>query len=292
MHKSIASTMVTLFLASIAVVMYIWKMESTPAITFFPLDPNISFNQATTSLTYVYDEDVEGDFGEINWSTTSTVNLDLYLRQDVSLLFANGRLRGVKSKWMEEAQTIEMEETLRVSDDTFWEAITFHHGEIHHSPDKINSIQRMSHNQLYVYTSIQADPYPFIHFKSALTDPEKQIRQHLHKMMHTQLKTYWNQLFKHFRIQTENYHLVPLTELYKYTETNLPSLSREETEQVIGRLWEGLYKNYIIPAASTGESEWTNYTPVILFDKKGTHLLVLFELNGKKEKLIQRYPGE
>src|SRR5699024_135037 len=80
-----------------------------------------------------------------------------------------------------------------------------------------------------------------------LTDPEKQIRQHLHKMMHTQLKTYWNQLFKHFRIQTENYHLVPLTELYKYTETNLPSLSREETEQVIGRLWEGLYKTTSSP---------------------------------------------
>ncbi|HEX6594449.1 MAG TPA: hypothetical protein VF095_07655 [Bacillota bacterium] len=287
--QSIKYSIFTLLITSL-VITFIWLMKSNPTITFFPLDERLSFNRAITSLTYSDEKDKDVTSPMIKWLTESSTDEKIYLRQDASLLFANGRLRGVKSKWMERAKTIRMKEKLRVTEDTFWEGITFHHGEIHYPSDKIKSIQKMSHDQMYVLSN--KDNQQLIHFKSALTAQEKYLQQQLNERINKQLLKHWNDLFKHFHINRDDYIIVPLTQLYTYEQTSLPSLEKVNRDQMIGRLWEGLYKNYIIPATNTQNSEWTNYMPIILFDKNDTHLLVLFELNGTKEKLLQRYPTD
>ena len=67
-------------------------------------------------------------------------------------------------------------------------------------------------------------------------------------------------------------------------------MSQQETNVLIGRLWEGIYKNYVIPASESSENQLESYIPLILIDKQNTHLYVLFELNGGREQLIQRIP--
>ena len=67
-------------------------------------------------------------------------------------------------------------------------------------------------------------------------------------------------------------------------------MSQQETDVLIGRLWEGIYKSYVIPASESSENQLESYIPLILIDKQNTHLYVLFELNGGREQLIQRIP--
>ena len=67
-------------------------------------------------------------------------------------------------------------------------------------------------------------------------------------------------------------------------------MSQQETDVLIGRLWEGIYKNYVIQASESSENQLESYIPLILIDKQNTHLYVLFELNGGREQLIQRIP--
>ncbi len=211
------------------------------------------------------------------------------MRQDVTLLFDNGRLYGIKTKWKENTDTIKMKEKITGEDSNYYQAISYHHGEVHNPDDQITSIQQMTYDQLYVIdspnTSMQS-------FKKAETDDEHEWERLLGHTTEQQLSYSWNQLMDHFQINKESYTAVPLTGLEKFNHQPLPSFTQEQTNQIIGQLWEGLYKNYVVPFI-TAESEsetLTSFVPVILFNKQNTHLVVLYEVNGKKKRLIQQYP--
>src|SRR5699024_6783171 len=182
----------------------------------------------------------------------------------------NGRLRGVRSKWEQDTASIQLKESLSGKDDSFFQVITYHHGEVHYPDDTIKSIQHMSQDKLYVSGT---------------------ANKKLDKKTKKQLLYHWNQLFKHYNIDETSYTSFPLTHIYTYNHMAITGMSQTETYQIISQLWKRLYNNYIIPAASTKKNAGSNYVPIILFDKEHKHLLVLFELNGKKEKLIQQYPN-
>lgn len=55
----------------------------------------------------------------------------------------------------------------------------------------------------------------------------------------------------------------------------------------MGQLWEGLYKNYLLPIVTRNKPTDT-YVPIILLNKNHNHLLVLYEANHEKKKLIQK----
>ncbi|MBP1971766.1 hypothetical protein J2Z83_003921 [Virgibacillus natechei] len=274
----------TIILTSIFGVVYIIQMNTSPAITYFPIDEETSFTYSDSTLELISEQGY--DSYEIDWESNSQSDTQMYLRQDASLLFDNGRLRGVRSKWVQGTDTIHLKETLISEDSSFFQVISFHHGEVHYPNDEIKSIHQMSNDHLYV---IDSPTTPLDAFKSAEDEFQIEWQILLDRTKKQQLLYHWHDLITHFNISADSYMSVPLTKLVRYGNEPLPSMTQEQTDKVIGRLWEGLYKNYIVPAANTESNELVSYVPIVLFDKEMEHLLVLFELNGKKEQLIQNY---
>ncbi|MFC4558812.1 hypothetical protein ACFO3D_11380 [Virgibacillus kekensis] len=277
---------ITVLTAGITASFLIWNLNSVPAITYFPTDKQTSFEYANTNLDMLSEKTV--DTYEVLWNISSKSDRTLYLRQDASLLFVNGVLRGIRSKWEEDTAGIEIKEKLSGEDSSYFQSISYHHGEVHYPDDRIKSIHTMTYDQLYV---IDSPNTPLESFKVPKDDYETQWSTLLIHTTHQQLLYSWKQLINHFQINNESYLAVPLTRLYKYNHEPLPSFTQDQTNQIIGQLWEGLYKNYILTAKNIEEGEQLNsYIPIILFDKQNKHLIVLYELNGEKHRLIQQYP--
>ncbi|MUK87124.1 hypothetical protein GMD78_01760 [Ornithinibacillus sp. L9] len=278
MRKKLVPTIIFSMITALGI-LYILSNNSVQVITYFPLDELTSYENAATSLDI--NSENKSTYA-IDWTSQSKSEQEIYLRQDVSVLYVNGKLIGIRSKWEQNTDTIRLNQQLQYNVDAYWEAISYHHGEIHHPEDSIRSIQQMTSDQLYVYkrgdNGVQS-------FRIPKTKQEEFKKEKLDKERKQQLLKHWQGLTSHFSIDTTQYDMIPLTELYKYEES-LPGLSKEASAKVIGQLWEGLYKNYIIPI--TDSENVTSYIPLLLMDKEKTHLYVLFELNGEKEQLIQK----
>jgi len=261
------------------------KENTYEAFSFFPLDDQSSIESAGTTLKLT-EEDGLNKYG-IQWKVASSSDKKLYLRQDVSLLFDNGRLRGVKSKWVQNTDKIQFTEKVLSEDSSFFQALTFHHGENHYPNEVIRSVQKMSYDELYV---IDSPTTPIASFENPGDHYEADWKELLDRSSKQQLLFHWHQLLQYFDININHYSPIPLVDLYTFHNNPLPNMSQAQTNTLIGRLWEGLYKNYIIPAIDPPNNQLESYVPLILLEKNNSHLLVLFELNGKKEKLIQRIP--
>ncbi|MGM8365131.1 hypothetical protein ACLIBG_06540 [Virgibacillus sp. W0181] len=264
---------------------YFVYSKSVTTIKFFPIDDNATFLYANTNLKVNTSSDEKY---KINWSSKSKTDKTHYLRQDVSLLYSNGKLKGIRSKWVENTDAIQINEELFDKGENVLETITFHHGEIHDSHDRITSIQTMSNYQLYIIKDQKRNVSAF----SVPTNNKEQEKKELSDLQKEDLLSmHWKKLIQAFHIDINKYQTVPLTGLYRFNEQTLPTFTMEQTDQIIGQLWEGLYKNYVIPILTNEDKTQShkNYTPLILFAKDNTHLIVLFELNGEPEKLIQKY---
>ncbi|MFS0751440.1 hypothetical protein [Oceanobacillus sp. 1P07AA] len=255
------------------------------AISFFPLDDTHTFNYADTKISLIGEEDTNRY--EMQWNINSQSDEELTMRQDVSLLFLNGRLKGVRSKWQQNTDKIDIQENFIGQNSNHFESISFHQGEIHIDDNTIRSIQQMSQDDLYV---IDSPSEPIASFKEPANEYEKEWEEVLNRTSNQQLIYQWQQLIHYYQVDSSNYYVIPLTKLVLYEASPLPNMTKEKSDQVIGQLWEGLYKNYIIPALDPPNDNLSSFVPLILIDKEAKHLFVLFELNGKKEQLIQRLP--
>lgn len=263
--------------------------EDQTVIKFFPLDESKQFEETSSTLTLLAESDK--DEYDIQWKTSSELTEPVYLRQDVSILFVNGRLKGVLSKWKESGQNLFLERIVHGEDSGHYQTVTFHHGEIHYPDDQIKSIQDMSSADLYVIDSPMS---PLESFDVPQDANQKEWKRKLDHTTQQQLNYQWNQLIQHFKIPKSQYEIIPLTDLPNYETKPFPKLSAEQTQQVIGQLWEGLYKNYVLEItgqANQSSKANNSYVPLVLADKDGKHLLVLYEgINGGKQKLLQYYP--
>lgn len=264
---------------------YLYQAKSIPTITYFPLDERSAFESATTSIRLSKNSTDSTYY--LNWEIESKTDKSMYLRQDISLLFANGKLQGVRSKWIQDTASIYQQELVEGYGDILWETISFHHGEIHYPANTIKSIQQLSKDHEYVFKTNQEH---YTSFKQPNTEMENQIKQQLDRTTKQQLLSKWNRLLHRFQIDRNDYMIVPLTNVAMYQHRPLPSFTSKETDQIIGKLWEGLYKNYIIPTTNIKGKQLNSYIPLVLFSNKHDHLLVLYELNGNEEKLLQKYP--
>lgn len=271
-------------LTALFTIIYAFQFISSPAITYFPLNEERSFVEAESEVTLIAEN--AKDLYEMKWIAGSRSDQPLYLRQDATLLFENGMLKGVRSKWVQNTDVIHIEENLLLEDSAFFQVISYHHGEIHDSVSNITSIHRLTSDYLYV---IDSPATPLESFKEPGNNHEAEWKGLLDRTSKQQLLYQWHQLFTYFGINEKNYLAVPLTELDKYQDEPLPSLSQEETDKILGQLWEGLYKNYIIPVVNEETDQVSSYIPIVLFDHNQKHLQVLFELNGEKHQLLQRY---
>lgn len=84
------------------------------AIIFFPINPRVTFSEAKTTLQ-LQSQKRDGKYSLL-WSTSSALDRNAYLRQDISLLFADGRLVDRLSKWKSNSQTLTQEKIVTARD--------------------------------------------------------------------------------------------------------------------------------------------------------------------------------
>jgi len=280
-----------IFFLTVAMLIYVLlptynEPPTEESIIFFPIDPNVKFSQATTTLS-LHPNKINGQY-VLGWNVSSNLDRKAYLRQDISLLFANGRLKGIASKWKENSQIIVQEKDIELKDSQLFQAISFHHGEIHEN-SSIKSSQKMSGDQIFVVDSAH---HPLASFRTAKTSWEKEWEKVLTKTTNEFVAYKTNQLINHYSIQTSKYHRYYLSDLINYNEKPFPGISIDKTKKIVGNLWEGLYKNYFLgikKSDGTIVSPIGSTMPAVLISKDFSHLKVLFETkDGTKMLLVQQ----
>lgn len=267
------------FIISSICLFFILKSNLTvTTMKYFPPDDNVFFDNAETNINLLKNTD------EIEWSVESTSSDVAYLRQDVSLLYENGKFKGVLNKWRQNVDHLDLSKRFYQANSSLLKAISFHHGEIHNPNDQISSIQKMTSDQLYFIN----DRNTIYSFHEPSNADEKKWESDLNKMTDQQLENHWNKLINQLDIAINEYDRIPLTELAQYENKPLPGRTEAETKKIIGQLWEGLYKNYILLLKEKENLQDKHYMPLILLAKNNDHLLVIFELNNTNQKLIQK----
>lgn len=254
------------------------------SMIYFPIDNTVHFTGAVTELMLT--PRIKNDAYELEWKIFSDLDKKIYLRQDIGLLYKNGKLIEVQSKWKEQAKELLQVKQLEETSSGYYKAISFHHGEIHYQHEVIKSAQMMSNDHLYVAdTSGQG----FTSFRTATTAREKEEKKKLDSITKQQLQQSWETLLHTYQIPLKEYHLIPLTELWQYNDKPLPDMTMEETAAAIGRLWEGIYKNYFLGLKrqdGTIVSPIGSAIPIILVNKH--HIIILIEAqNGETFQLLQ-----
>lgn len=253
------------------------KMKDSTTMKYFPLDENLSILDAMTKLSYDKQQD------HINWISRSSSSEPTYLRQDVALIYENGIFKGLQSKWKTDKATIELNNTIPIKTSTVLQAISFHHGEIHHEDDSITSIQKMTNDSLYI-TKKMDDYYAF---HQPETKEDKLTQKRIVSSMDENLDAHLQTMLTYHELSAEEYNILPLSELIVYDNSPLFEFSNETTSRIIGQFWEGFYNEYITLLMSYKDDIPSHYMPFILLSKDKSHLLVLFELDQKQYKLIQ-----
>ncbi|PGT77673.1 MULTISPECIES: hypothetical protein [Bacillaceae] len=256
------------------------------SIIFFPITDSVAFTTASTSLEFV--ENMDDDEYVIEWDVTSFTDKVIFLRQDLSLLFSDGKLIDTLSEWEDQSQKLAQFKKVNGEDSSHYEAISLHYGEIHLEDDQIRSTQQMTSDHLYVIDSEFTNAFSF---KNAQTEEELEWKDILDKVKAQHLEYSWNHLINHYQINKNEYEAIPLTELARYNTEPLLGLSKAKTQEVIGSLWEGLYKNYFL-GLKTKEGKVIepigSAMPLLLFAKDYSHILVLIQAeDGTPFKFIQ-----
>ncbi len=256
------------------------------SFTYFPPDPDVTFDSASTSLSILTQDD-EDEY-TLDWKTESSLSEVAYLRQDLSFLYEEGRLIDSMAIWKENTATLRQKKESTSEDSGHYESITYHYGEIHYPNDVIKSAQQLSYDQLYV---IDSPMTPLESFKKASSEEEKEWQYILDHAMDQQAQLVFKAMVTEYNLHPEDYYIFPLTSLDQYQQRTLPGLSQKQTADTIGGIWEGLYKNYflgIIPPNGPTESPIGSTIPIILLHKHSPYLLILFQTkSGKNIELIQ-----
>lgn len=257
------------------------------SIIFFPIDESVTFDKASTTLEFVGKKD--DDEYIIEWDVTSVTNKEIFLRQDISLLFSDGKLVDTLSEWEDQSQKLAQFKKVIGEDSSHYQAISLHYGEIHLENDLIRSTQAFTNDHLYIIDSEFTDLFSF---KEAHTEEEQEWKDILDKVTQQHLEFSWNQLLDYYEIDKNNYEAIPLIELAKYNTEPLLGLSKNKTQEVIGNLWEGLYKNYFL-GLKTNEGKVIDpigsTMPLILVAKNYSHIVILIQAeNGLPFKFIQK----
>lgn len=251
---------VILIVTTIYMVIMNGKIEKT--ITYFPINEENQFKEAATSLN------LSQATNTVHWHVKSVSDQAAYLRQDVALLYVNGSLKGVLNKWEQQVKKINQAKSIIFNEDPHYlQAISFHHGEFH-DQNEITSIQQLSKDEIYLYKG-----------------QEKVNKSKIKQETNILLQGFWDKLINKYHINEQEYITYPLIEISELSRDLKATFSSNISESVTGRLWEGLYKNYILEAV---QAKANDMMPLILLAKDYSHLIVLYSINGENNKLIQR----
>ncbi|MBH0174583.1 hypothetical protein IHV09_13500 [Fictibacillus sp. 23RED33] len=260
------------------------KKEARESITFFPLDNAFSFKEADSELSFVRGTTSNYD---LLWKVNSETSERVYLRQDIAMIFENGKLNNKMTEWKTSASKIDLEKDIISSIPGLWEAISFHQGEIHLSEEKYRSVQRMSKDYLYAAKLDQS----FSSFQVPKDTTERKAKNELDEKTNKFLQQTLTQTTNFYQIDINEYSVISLESLTDYNSKPLPGFSPSKSQEIIGKLWEGLYKNYFLGITTKNGQRVSpigSSMPFILISKDKKYLFVLFQTtNGENIQLIQ-----
>lgn len=260
--------------------------EMREAIIFFPEDDQVSFVEQGTEIQLLELKDANEYY--LEWQYYSLTDTPVYLRQDVSLLFENGML--VDKKWTTSntKDKIKGKSIFKGEDSGRHEAISFHYAEIHYPEDIIKSKRAMSSDILYI---IDSPLSPIMTFKEPNTTMEQRSKELLDSIIDQQLSYVWDGLIEEFQINQGEYLQIPFNEITKYETEPLYTFTMEETSNIIGKLWESLYRHYILGINTFNDKEYDpigNTLPLILLHEGGDHIIILYETGEQtKQQILQ-----
>jgi hypothetical protein len=223
----------------------------------------------------------------LDWKVESESAEKVYLRQDISMVFQNGVFNNKMTEWKTNTNKISIEKELDERTPGFWEAISYHQGEIHLNEEKYRSMQEMTSDYMY---AVKPD-HTFTGFKIPKTPKERQLRNNLDQKTNQYLQQTLNETTNYFHIDKNKYDIFSLQSLSTYNKKPLPGFSIEKSQEIIGKLWEGLYKNYFVSITTKSGRKVSpigSSMPYILLSKDKTHLFVLFQTASHENiQLIQ-----
>ncbi|WNB93543.1 hypothetical protein [Bacillus sp. NEB1478] len=260
------------------------KKEARESITFFPLDSTFTF--ADTSTTLTFKKGTPANY-VLDWIAESKSSEKVYLRQDISMVFQNGVFNNKMTEWKTTANEIHVEKELEGKSPGLWEAVSYHQGEIHINEEKYRSMQEMTND--YIYTILPNGTYTG--FKNPKNAKERQSKNQLDQQTNQFLQRSLNESTNHFQIDKNKYEIISLESLTNYNKKPLTGFSPAKSQEIIGKLWEGLYKNYFVNITTKSGQKVSpigSSMPYILISKDKTHLFVLFQTAAKENiQLIQ-----
>ena len=255
------------------------------SFTYFPTNDDVLFQTAETTLTFMNDTNIGY---ELLWRTGSILDRKAYLRQDISLLFGNGKLIALMGKdWKQNEDKITLESTVIQNESANYKAISFHHSEIHEH-EQITSSQKHSHDELYVLNSKY---HPLHSFRLPVHQQDEEWKKLIDEYIQNKLDDSLQAAQKQFLFDQNQYTIFPLTQIYHYEEHPLPGFTEKETKEIVGRLWEGLYKNYFLGIKKqdgTITDPIDSTIPIILLAKDQTHLYVTSKLKDGEIMLLKQ----
>lgn len=209
------------------------------------------------------------------WDVTSITDKEIFLRQDISLLFSDGKLIDSLSEWEDRSQKLAQYKKVNGEDSSHYQAISLHYGEIHLGNEQIRSTQKMTSDHLYV---IDSEFTTLFSFEVAQSEEEKEWQEILDKVKNQHLEFSWNQLIDFYHIDVSKYKTYSLIDLATFDTVALSGLTKTNTKEVVGSLWEDLYKNYFL-GLKTREGKVIepigSTMPLILIAKDYSHHIIL-----------------
>ncbi|MDG5788742.1 hypothetical protein QA612_14800 [Evansella sp. AB-P1] len=265
---------------------FYFENKTSVTMTYFPEDDQVSFSEKSTEIQLLELKD-ENEY-LLEWRYHSVTDSTVFFRKDISLLFENGSLLGIETDSKQNTDKLNGVSSIHGEDSGRHEAITYHFAEIHYPNDLIKSKFSISSNTLYV---IDSSLSPILTFREAKNTMEKRSKELLDSIIDQQLTYIWEGLMEEFQIDQRNYYLIPFNNIDYYVDQPLPSFSREKSTEIIGKLWDGLYRTYISGIDTFNDSTYSpigSSIPLILLHNEGGHLIILFETaDGTKQQLLQ-----
>ncbi len=275
--------MLAALIAATLIHTYQKETDTIQSLTYYPDDPNINFQNANTTLTLAPSD--SSTHYTIDWMIQSKTNSPAYLRQDVGLLFKNGKLIQTSNHWEQNQAVLTFHESVKSSGISHFEALTVHYAETHNEKNQIRSQETMSYDHLYVmangYQKRDA-------FKIPIGKNQSDFQLDLRRSLQQEQQYISEAASKKFSLNLADYDVFPLTHLETFGQNSLPNLNQKNSQRVIRQLWEGIYKNYVLGIhvnRTKLESPIGSSVPLIFFPKGGDELHVI--IRTKSGRLIQ-----
>ncbi|MGE7879585.1 hypothetical protein [Peribacillus muralis] len=274
---------VLLVLTTIFVILYFSNNQAEETIIYFPIDSSLHFEHASTHLT---PKENGGSEYSITWRVTSALDRPAYLRQDVSLLYTNGKLTGALKNWRQNKQELSQKAKAKESESGRYDAVTFHYAEVHPSETIFTSAQQLSKDKIYAITTPS-----FQYFHRPISEEQIEWKKTLDSLTNQTVQDGLEKASHAYQINLEQYNIISLTDLPDKKNQWLSAFPSFKREEIVGKLWEGLYKDYVLGVkkedGSTVNAQGSTI-PLLLIAPNQRELLVLFTLRDGTPILLRQ----